>query len=163
MREIKLTKDLVALIDEEDYERVSAYKWTAWESSPGRFYAARKDSFFGTVYLHRFIMGNLLTKKQIDHINGNKLDNRKENLRFVTASQNQANSNPSYRGKSKYKGVTWHTQNCNWFARIRVNYKEIYLGVFESEGDAAVAYDIAAARYFGSFAKLNFPEVGGAL
>ena len=103
-----------------------------------------------------------------DHVNHNGLDNRKANLRAVTHMQNVWNrrkfsgltscgvKRPS---RSKYKGVDWANDMKRWRARIRVNGKRIYLGSFESELDAAKAYDTAAKKYHGEFATVNFPDV----
>jgi hypothetical protein len=111
------------------------------------------------VLLHRFILcaapGTI-----IDHKNGNGLDCTRENLRFVTSSQNQHNSGRRvYTGKrsSRFKGVHWHAETKKWVAQIMAARKYHYLGLFADEEDAARAYDAAATELHGNFARLNFP------
>ncbi len=91
----------------------------------------------------------------VDHINGNRLDNRKCNLRLATRSQNLQNSRKRTGCSSRFKGVNWLGQNKRWRARIKVFGKEIALGCFISELEAAEAYNKAAKEHFGDFAKLN--------
>ena len=94
-----------------------------------------------------------------DHINGRTLDNRKKNLRSATRSQNVWNSKKTSRsGYSKYKGVTFRKRSKRWVSMIGVNSRQIFLGSFEDEIRAAKAYDKAAKKHFGEFAKLNFPD-----
>jgi len=108
--------------------------------------------------MHRLIMGNP-QGMEVDHINGNGLDNRRCNLRVVTTSQNQANQH-ARRGRSSFKGV--FKQRSRWRARIHVQQKGINLGSFLTEEEAARAYDAAALHYFGEHACLNFPRQEGA-
>ena len=94
-----------------------------------------------------------------DHINGRTLDNRKANLRSATRLQNSWNLSKSSRvGYSKYKGITFYKSKQKWGAQICVDGRRIFLGKFEDETEAAKAYDKAAKKYFGEYAKLNFPE-----
>lgn len=108
------------------------------------------------VRMHMLIAGTpigLLT----DHINGDKLDNRKVNLRLCDHSQNQYNATIRRKGKSsKYRGVYLHKRDGRWYARIRVDGKKIHIGCFEIEEEAARAYDAAAQKHHGEFATLNF-------
>ncbi len=98
----------------------------------------------------------------VDHINHDGMDNRRANLRPATYSQNLYHrKNRSGAKYSKYKGVSWKKHNRKWEARIGFEKKEIHLGYFRSEIDAARAYDRAAKKYHGEFASLNFPESGG--
>lgn len=97
--------------------------------------------------------------EDIDHINRIKWDNRLTNLRQATKSENAANV-PPCGSTSKFKGVSWHKKAGKWRAQIKVRGKKIHLGTFLCEPDAARAYDLAAARHFGSFAYLNFPSDG---
>jgi len=111
------------------------------------------------LYLHRLLMGDIVEGKQVDHINGDKLDNRRENLRVCTARENQANTakqaRPTY---SKFKGVCQSAGH--WRAYIATSDKQTHLGSFATEGEAAYAYNLAAIERFGAFAKLNdVPEV----
>lgn len=95
---------------------------------------------------------------QVDHVNGDTLDNRRENLRCATKDQNQQNRRKTGRASSQWKGVWRHHQNETWCAEIKVNKEKIGLGSFKSEEAAARAYDAAARRWFGEFARLNFPR-----
>lgn len=96
----------------------------------------------------------------VDHINGNTLDNRKENLRIVTHSQNTKNRTKSKNKTSKFKGVNFCKRSKKWRVRIKVEYKSINLGYYTNEIEAAIAYNKAAKKYFGKYAKPNVIEKG---
>lgn len=106
----------------------------------------------GEEFLHRFLMPGA---KFVDHINGNPTDNRKENLRECTLSQNQGNRKLNENNTSGYKGVRWHKAAKKWQARINYKNAEIYLGLFKTAELAALAYNTEALKLFGEFAKLN--------
>lgn len=109
------------------------------------------------IYLHR-IVNQTPDGAQTDHINGDRLDNRRENLRTATGSQNQRHSKKRNRlGKasSKFKGVYWSKTREHWVAQIRYGGKQRYLGGYDNERDAALAYNGAASLIFGDFALLN--------
>jgi hypothetical protein len=113
------------------------------------------------LYMHRVIMERLLSRKlerseKVDHINGNGLDNRRENLRVVTHSQNLANRSMTRRTTNRFKGITQCKRTGKWQSKIMVDYKTIYLGTFKTDEEAAKEYDWAAICYFGDNAKLNF-------
>ncbi len=109
------------------------------------------------VYMHRIIM-NPPDGKQVDHINGDGLDNRVENLRIATSSENNYNTGKQSNNTSGYKGVSWHKTRKTWQVLIGVGGRLIRIpGVFNSAEDAARAYDEAAKKYHGVFARLNFP------
>lgn len=152
MKNIELNKGNVAIVDDADYERLSQFKWFE-----RRGYAARnvyKKGVYITIWLHREIIcpppGN-----EVDHINGNKLDNRRENLRIVTHSQNMKNTYRRHPSSSKHKGVSWFKESKKWMANINSDGKRYYLGLFEQEEEAARAYNDAAQRLHREFAKLN--------
>lgn len=154
MREIPLTKGKVAIVDDADYEWLNQWKWNAGDGK----YAVRTDGFGGpTIFMHRLIL-NPPDDMDTDHVNGNKLDNRRENLGACSRSQNVANVGLRSTNISGFKGVhlrTTHRGNRNWTANIGVNGKREHLGYFDNPTDAAVAYNNAATKYFGEFAKLN--------
>lgn len=150
MREIPLTKGQVTQVDDEDFERViSAGRWCM----NGRYaYNGRAGT------LHRFLMGlpkNRDRSVQVNHINGDPLDNRKCNLRICTPAQNQQNRRQTVCGHSPFKGAHWDSSAGHWLARIRVGGTLKYLGVFNTDVEAAQAYNEAAQEYFGEFARLN--------
>lgn len=108
--------------------------------------------------MHREILGLMPEDPDVDHRDGEGLNNRRSNLRLVTNSQNNMNSQCRWGALSKYKGVSWHKRREKWQGRIKLNGKEIYLGYFDNEKKAARAYDEAAKKHFGEFARLNFSE-----
>ncbi len=116
-----------------------------------------------TIRMHRVVLAWKLGHsnfEQCDHENHDGIDNEEENLRPVTHAQNAQNRNKQIDTTSKYKGVSWYKRDEKWRAQIRVDGKEIHLGLFDCEIMAARAYDTAAKLYFGEFACLNFPEEG---
>lgn len=160
MKEILLTKSQVAIIDDEQYERVSQFKWHVINPRGRRFYAVRSTHINGKktmIYMARYIL-NASPKIYVDHINRNTLDNRVSNLRLCTNAQNMANV-PKMRKpvSSKYKGVSWHRAGHKWQAHIHVNGQHMYLGLFTDEKTAARAYDDATRNLVGKFGICNFP------
>ena len=155
MKEIQLTQGKVALVDDEDFERVNEHKWYA-QKGKNTWYAYRRSPRM-SAKMHRFIM-NTPKELLVDHIDSNGLDNRRCNLRECSAQQNCMNTRISKRNTSGFKGVCWHKRDKNWYARIGFNKKKVFLGCYSLAVDAAKAYDAKAAELFGSFAKLNFPE-----
>lgn len=159
MKEIPLTQGLVALVDDEDYEELMQYKWHACKHKY-TYYAFRNHQVYPgyriSVRMHRQIM-RAQANEIIDHINGNGLDNRKENLRIVSSSQNAANRRAHAGSKSRFKGVSWHKQHGKWAAYICYNYKHKHIGLFRDEIEAAIAYDRKAIELFGEYARTNFP------
>lgn len=102
------------------------------------------------------VLGRDLSRKElVDHINRDRLDNRRANLRLASDLESARNTAPWAAGKSKFKGVFWHSQNKYWHAAITHERQYIHLGCFNSELDAAVAYDQAAIQLFDDFAYLN--------
>jgi hypothetical protein len=146
-KEIILPSGHVCLVDDEDFGELSKHKWHIDNKGYARREAGKKH-----IFMHKEI---LRTRDGLwrDHINGNRLDNRKCNLRFVTAQQNAQNRSKGKSGSSQYKGVI-REQNKYWRAKI----KQIWLGYFKTEEDAAQAYDEAAKEKYGEYARLNFPH-----
>ena len=158
MKEIKLTQGKVALVDDEDYERVDQFKWTAIKLGHS-YYAVRQFWTGGkhqNILMHRFILGD--STHEIDHKNNDGLDNRKCNIRYCTRTENLRNRLPFRGGSSAYKGVRKPVNYNKYIASIRVCKKPIHIGVFINEIDAAKAYDNAVKKYFGDFGYLNFPD-----
>lgn len=164
MKEIPLTKGLVSIVDDEDFPLISKYKWHALKArhgytTGGKIYGPGNPK--GTpVSIHRLIM-NPPPGFVVDHKDGNGLNNTRANLRIATHAQNIANQLIRQEKKSsKYKGLTWDKTNKSWAVSVNVNKKRIWLGRFKDEIEAAKAYDDAAKKAFGEFAKLNFGEGG---
>lgn len=151
MKEIKLTNGMITLIDEEDYEWLMKYNW--YYNPEG--YAITRTSSYSLEFMHRMIM-NPPKGLFVDHINHNKLDNRRKNLRICTHAQNKQNQPKRADNTSGYKGVYISDKYTNRYrAKIRVNGVLENLGTFANIEDAARAYNQAAKFYFGEFACLN--------
>lgn len=155
MKEIILSKGGVAIVDDDDYEKLCEFNWYIVESrTPGRVYACRKVNG-KKLYMHKSLLE--CSDLDIDHINGNALDNRKSNLRTVTRSQNNYNSSTRKGCSSKYKGVSISSSNSKFRAIAKIDGKNKHLGYFANELEAASAYDSAAVKHFGEYARFNFP------
>jgi hypothetical protein len=141
-----------AIVDEQDYDNLVSYQWRAIRGLR-TCYAVRNEGE-KLIKMHRQIL-SCCDGLMVDHINHNGLDNRRSNLRICTASQNQQNRQPSNYGKSRYKGVCWHSGKKKWRAAIVLDGRSIHIGYYDYEIDAAVAYDDAAIELFGEFACLN--------
>lgn len=139
----------IAIISEEDYELVSQYNW--YRHTAGYAMAHPKGNDRITIFMHRLIMGGDVA--MVDHINRNRLDNRRENLRPANPHLNAANVGVSKRNTSGYKGVS--KSGKRWRARIMVEGKEIHLGMYDTPEEAAEAYNEAALEYLGEYAVLN--------
>ena len=161
MKEITLTRGFVALVDDEDYERLNCHKWyTSHWHDHHCCYASRDERIGGRrkhIEMHRVIT-NAQGKESVDHINHDGLDNRRQNLRICTNAENIRNAKIQTGKKktSKYKGVCWSSERRKWRSSIMINYHHIALGRFIREEDAAKTYDSAAIKYFGEFANTNF-------
>ncbi|MFA5452894.1 MAG: HNH endonuclease [Candidatus Methanomethylophilaceae archaeon] len=166
---IELTRGLVTQVDTE-FDFLDQYKWYALKVNTNanfQYYAVRKISINrvqSIMYLHRAIieikLGRpLLRIEQIDHVNHDGLRNTLDNLRIVTSQQNKMNQRRQNRYTySQFKGVTYCKNRSKWKAQIQKDGKNMHLGCFVSEKDAAHAYDTAAKLYFGEYACLNFTE-----
>jgi hypothetical protein len=156
MKTIVISSGEIALVDDDDYEALSQYKWTLQVNRNNRYAARWKVVGKRTykIFMHRSIM-NFPEGSEIDHINHNGLDNRKENLRLTHKSGNQQNARIRRDNKSGYKGVRWYKRDKRWQSSIMVDYKAIHLGYFDDPKAAAFAYNQAAIRYFGENAFQN--------
>lgn len=164
IRYVPLTQGYVAIVDAEDYERVSQFKWVAAvirrkDGTIRNVYAQRNipwsDRKGATQRMHRFISGLSDSKIQGDHKNHNGLDNRRDNLRSCDNTRNCHNTRLRPSSTSGAKGVSWDDEAMRWRARITVNGKVKHLGRFGFKEQAAAAYNEAAKKYFGEFAHLN--------
>lgn len=163
MRVINLASGEEVIVDDEDYDLVSRYKWA--RKTDGRhqklLYAQaheyHQDKQRTNLFMHRLVMGVSDPRLKVDHINHNGLDNRKANLRIANPTENQGNRRKtSAHTASRFKGVSWHSNR--WRARIMRDGIDCVLGYFECEEDAARAYDKAALEHFGEYASINNPQ-----
>lgn len=156
MKEIQLSQGKVALIDDDDFERVNQFKWSFGVSKRDKtIYVKRRDwSKKEYIKLHRFIL-NAPKNKQVDHIDGNGLNNQKSNLRLCSQSENKRNSKIYSNNTSGYKGVTFSRSNSKWIARVMVNKKYVNFGSYKTKEEAAIAYNNAAIKHYGNFARIN--------
>ncbi len=155
MKTIPLHNGEVALVDDEDYELVSSYTWRvhgrdgyAQTNVPSTVRGKKQD----TLFMHR-IIAKPPKGMEVDHINGNKLDNRRANLRVCTHAENVRNRPVTGKNRSGHKGVYFN--HGKWRAMIGYGGKAIHLGNFNTIEEAARAYDAAAEHYHGEFAKTN--------
>lgn len=158
VKEIQLTLGKVALVDDEDYEFLNQWKWYAHKGYGEHWYAVRKHTVNGKQVMIRMHYEILKTPKgmESDHKDGNGLNNQRYNLRVCTRAENQHNQKGYLETKtSAFKGVSWHKKGNSWRAQIGLSNKRIHLGSFATELEAALAYNEAAKKYFGEFARLN--------
>ena len=159
-RRIYLGEGQWTILDQEDYCRLRKYRWIVY--GRGQSLYAFRYKFIGPntttmMSMHREIM-NPKDGKLVDHRNCNSLDNRKSNLRFATRAENNCNRRKQKNTTSQYLGVCFDKRIKNWVGVVVHNKKRYWLGRFDSEIEAAKAYDEAAKKHFGEFARLNFPE-----
>ena len=148
------TNGFEVLIDSEDLETLSAYRWYATPLGRNQTRYARARINGERVWMHRFLM-LALPSEEIDHINGNGLDNRKANLRRCSHKENCQNNHRRL-SKYGYRGIAFN--GVNYRAYIKVDGKNLHLGTAPTPEEAAKLYDSAAKNYFGVFANLNFKE-----
>ena len=156
MKELQASKNMVAIVDDEDYAALSGLKWHAFMVHK-TWYAATTQIDGKRTYLHRVIM-KPATGEEVDHIDGDGLNNQRANLRVCTHQQNQQNMRkPNIPTYSIYKGVTKLDRGGKkiWVAQVKHNKKHIHCGNFETQEEAARAYNARALELFGEFANLN--------
>jgi hypothetical protein len=151
MKEIKLNKNFVALVDDEDYERLSGLNWRVSTHKN-----KRTNYAVAVVKLHRLVLGVKDSTILVDHRNGEGLDCRKENLRIATRAQNLANSRKHRNSRNRYKGVQFHKHSGRWMMRISRG-EQTVVRYFSSELRAAVEYDFLARGFDRGFVLPNFP------
>lgn len=140
-------------LDDADWERLPKKGWRVVQRKHLSYVV--RDVGNNQILMHREILGisNAGRSVLVDHIDGNGLNNRRSNIRICNSSQNMCNSR-SFRGTSKYKGVSLHRDG-KWMAKLRFNGDVFYLGLFKDEKKAALAYNREAIKRFGEFAKVN--------
>ena len=155
MKSIVLSTGKVAIVDDEDFVYLSRHKWCVI----GKGYAASKFGTGKIRAMHRIILGVTDSNIHIDHINGNKLDNRRSNLRIADNRKNHQNQTVRSDSRSGYKGVSFDKNikgRRPWRAKITTKEKrELHLGYFATPEEAALAYDQSAIQFFGEFARIN--------
>jgi hypothetical protein len=160
MKQIKLTKNQVTFVDDEDYNFLMQWKWHAKPNMNNGYYAIRgfknEKNTMSKIHMHRVIMNLTDPNLVVDHIDGNPLNNQKSNLRICTKDQNRHNRKASKSKKSKYLGVFWNKECNKWYSQIKDGKKIIYLGIHNTEEEAAMAYDEASKKKYGEYAYLNF-------
>lgn len=166
MKKIQLTQGCFTIVDDDDFERLNNLKWSVWTHKNNyNKYAIRNikndKGNSSQLKIEHYILSKPVKGFVVDHKNGNSLDNRKENLRIVTLYQNRLNAIKRTNKKSSiYKGVYLikdnKKRNKKWVSNISINKKRKSLGVYYTEKEAALAYNIAAKKYFGEFASLNY-------
>ena len=147
MAVIQASKHEFIIVDDNDFEKVKKFRWYV-----NRMGYAANDATPRKL-MHRLIMN--FPKGGIDHKNGNKLDNRKSNLRPCNQSENMANAPKRKTNLSGYKGVSWDKKYSKWEAYLTKDCKHIFLGYFDDRKEAALAYNQRAIKEFGGFCKLN--------
>lgn len=155
MRYIELTRGYVAIVDDCDYEAIAKYKWRAFPNK-NTCYAARSvylsEGLCRDIFMHRQLM-NAPKGMQVDHRDGNGLNNTSYNLRLATHQQNQRNKRLQRNNTSGFKGVSWYKKESLWVANISVNGRTITLGRFPTAEAAHAAYCEASAKYHGPFGR----------
>ena len=154
MKTIALTRGKVTIVDEEDFEELNKYKWHARiQTYTGAFRAKRYGNPI-EVDMARQIM-NCPPGLEVDHINGNLLDNRRCNLRICTHGENMRNRKLQKNNTTGYRGVTMVHPSKRYTAQIYEKRRKIHIGTYDTPEDAARAYNVAALANYGEFARLN--------
>jgi len=155
MKTIVLTQNKFTIVNNKDFKYLNQFTWFTMKKR-NKFYVC--GSVNGKkVYMHRLLL-NAKKNQYVDHINGNPLDNRKQNLRLCSNSENLRNRTKNSNNTSGFKGVWRNKISKCWIVTLTIKGKSKYFGAFKNKKDAAKAYDKAALKYYKEFAKLNFPK-----
>lgn len=156
---IALTHGHETIISDEDYDMLSLHKWRAHFNDPNVYAQAwiKVQNVWKTISLHSMILPPKLGY-DVDHINGDSLDNRRSNLQYLLHKYNTQKRRTPSNNTSGYRGVTFHLATGKWLAQIRSDNKNYHLGVFTDKIEAAKAYDIAARKLLSKYATINFPD-----
>lgn len=154
MKYVALSQGQRAIVDDEMFDEISKFNWTFQKAKKDDGYAFRRPTVNGKrvlILMHREIMkpGDGL---EVDHINRNKLDNRKENLRICSTEENLRNRGTQKNNKSGYRGVSWNRNAKKWHAQISIGHRRTHLGYFPDKFEAIGVYNQMAVRYYGPFA-----------
>jgi hypothetical protein len=151
MKTIPLTHGMVTIVDDQDYDLLSQWKWSAHWGETKTYYASRVENG-KTILMHRQIL-NAKSNQWVDHKDGNTLDNRRDNIRLCSRSQNMRNRKVPVNNRLGIKGV--RVKNGRYEARIMSDKRAIFLGGFETALEATLAYNAASLKYHGEFGRLN--------
>lgn len=154
MAYVPLTKGREAVVDAADIPLIKDQNWCLLSVGYAVTNLERVAGKKRMLLMHRFIL-NAPSNMQVDHIDGDRLNNRRANLRLATKSENMRNRGPQADNKSGFKGVCWIVRDQRWMAQIKHNRKQIYLGYFETAEEAHAAYAAACIKYHGDFARLS--------
>ena len=156
MKVIQLSQGFFAVVSDQDFPTLNQFNWSVQKNRVGR-YAQRRKIGGATVKMHREILGIIDPKIEVDHRDGNGLNNCRENLRTATHQHNSFGFRHKKIGvSSKFRGVSWASGPSKWRASLKLNGSFRHLGYFKTEEEAARAYDSAATNFFGEFAAPNF-------
>lgn len=159
MKEMPLTQGRFAIVDDEDFEALNQYRWHYYKCASRNTGYARRNIRLSNGRQVQVLMHRSITKAaegiEVDHENGDGLDNRKSNLRPATRLQNAKNRTLNRDNTSGYKGVSWKKHNKKWCAQIRISNKPTHVGYFKTAEEAAAAYNEKAVKHYGTFARLN--------
>lgn len=162
MRVLILTQGQHTVVDDDVYEWASKFKWYAYRSRRGKsFYALRSIRLPNGKRVKQWLHREILKAGrgvEVDHIDGDGLHNLRENLRLCSPAENKRNCSLRQDNNSGYRGVSFHAAAGKWWARIQISGQPMHLGLFEHLMDAARAYDRAAIKLHGAFARINFPK-----
>lgn len=156
MKIIKITKGKEVLVDDEDFEYLNQFKWYFNGRYALHTTGGRKNP--KKIRMH-VLINKTPSGYDTDHINGNGLDNRKENLRTATHAENMMNTDKWKTNTSGYKGVHWNKSKKKWIVKFNMNKKEKYIGSFDDINIAIAAYDNAILQYRGEFGRVNLCQI----